>query len=157
MIEDLKNYHPLPASWFGGVRLELPPLRQEQQAKLMIGHDHFVKLAKPPQHFFEDPPLPPEELEPLPPSVTTAPLPTIGPQPGVHPQGPGVVPGPMGVGPPGPPMGHPPLDHHSLLLDGFKKEEKMDHMAAAAPPTGKLRLKLPVIRATDGDVRRQEA
>lgn len=118
--------------------MELPSLRQEQQAKLLIGHEHHLNTAKPLHYFYDDPPLPPEELEPLPPSVTAAPLPCIGPQPGVHPQAAGVVPGSMGVGPPGPQMGHPPLDHHTLLLEGFKKEEKMDHMTTAAPPAGEL-------------------
>ncbi|XP_071839285.1 mediator of RNA polymerase II transcription subunit 12-like protein isoform X3 [Apostichopus japonicus] len=66
MLELPKNQGPLSWSWFGGVRMERKPLQYHEQYRLSLFHSHYNQL--PDDHFFNPPPLPPDEEEvPLPP------------------------------------------------------------------------------------------
>ena len=67
LLEGHKNPAPLSWSWFGAVRVERKPLKYEEQHRLLLYHSH--NLVKPPEHYLEPPPLPPEDLEPPPEKV----------------------------------------------------------------------------------------
>lgn len=60
----MKNPAPLSWAWFGAVRLERRPLACEETHRLLRYHTH--NLQRPAAYYLEAPPLPPEDLEPLP-------------------------------------------------------------------------------------------
>lgn len=64
VLEGMKNPAPLSWAWFGAVRLERRPLACEDTHRLLKYHTH--NLQKPVSHYLEPPPLPPEDLEPVP-------------------------------------------------------------------------------------------
>ncbi|XP_049822887.1 mediator of RNA polymerase II transcription subunit 12 isoform X3 [Aethina tumida] len=64
ILEGMKNPAPLSWSWFGAVRLERKPLTCEDTHRLLKFHTH--NLQKPLSHYLDPPPLPPEDLEPIP-------------------------------------------------------------------------------------------
>ncbi|KAJ8951793.1 hypothetical protein NQ318_019766 [Aromia moschata] len=64
ILEGMKNPAPLSWAWFGAVRLERKPLAGEDTHRLLKYHTH--NLQKPLSHYLDPPPLPPEDLEPIP-------------------------------------------------------------------------------------------
>ncbi|XP_066254151.1 mediator of RNA polymerase II transcription subunit 12 isoform X3 [Euwallacea similis] len=64
ILEGMKNPPPLSWSWFGAVRLERKPLTGEETHRLLKFHTH--SLQKPRSYYLDPPPLPPEDLEPIP-------------------------------------------------------------------------------------------
>lgn len=65
LLEGHKNPAPLSWAWFGAVKMERRPLAYEETHRLLKYHTH--NLVKPRSYFYESLPLPPEELEPVPP------------------------------------------------------------------------------------------
>lgn len=64
ILEGMKNPAPLSWAWFGAVRLERKPLTCEDTHRLLKYHTH--NMQKPSSHYLDPPPLPPEDLEPIP-------------------------------------------------------------------------------------------
>lgn len=64
LLEGMKNPVPLSWTWFGAVRLERRPLACEDTHRLLKYHTH--NLQRPASHYLDPPPLPPEDLEPVP-------------------------------------------------------------------------------------------
>jgi mediator of RNA polymerase II transcription subunit 12 len=64
ILEGMKNPAPLSWAWFGAVRLERKPLSCEDTHRLLKYHTH--NLQRPASHYLDPPPLPPEDLEPVP-------------------------------------------------------------------------------------------
>lgn len=64
LLEGMKNPAPLSWAWFGAVRLERRPLACEETFRLLRFHTH--NLQRPASHYLDPPPLPPEDLEPIP-------------------------------------------------------------------------------------------
>lgn len=64
VLEGMKNPAPLSWAWFGAVRLERRPLTSEDTHRLLKYHTH--NLTRSPSYYLEPPPLPPEDLEPVP-------------------------------------------------------------------------------------------
>lgn len=64
LLEGMKNPAPLSWAWFGAVRLERRPLACEDTHRLLKYHTH--NLQRPASHYLDPPPLPPEDLEPVP-------------------------------------------------------------------------------------------
>lgn len=64
ILEGMKNPAPLSWAWFGAVRLERKPLTCEDNHRLLKYHTH--NLQRPASHYLDPPPLPPEDLEPIP-------------------------------------------------------------------------------------------
>lgn len=64
ILEGMKNPAPLSWAWFGAVRLERKPLTCEDTHRLLKYHTH--NLQRPASHYLDPPPLPPEDLEPIP-------------------------------------------------------------------------------------------
>ncbi|XP_071052506.1 mediator of RNA polymerase II transcription subunit 12 isoform X3 [Onthophagus taurus] len=64
VLEGMKNPAPLSWSWFGAVHIQRQPLACEETHRLLKYHTH--SLTKPSSYYLEPPPLPPEDLEPLP-------------------------------------------------------------------------------------------
>lgn len=64
ILEGMKNPAPLSWAWFGAVRLERKPLTGEDTHRLLKYHTH--NLQRPASHYLDPPPLPPEDLEPVP-------------------------------------------------------------------------------------------
>lgn len=60
----MKNPTPLSWAWFGAVRLERRPLSSEDTHRLLKYHTH--SLTRSPSYYLDPPPLPPEDLEPVP-------------------------------------------------------------------------------------------
>lgn len=55
---------PLSWAWFGAIRLERKPLTYEETHRLLKYHTH--NMQRPASHYLDPPPLPPEDLEPVP-------------------------------------------------------------------------------------------
>lgn len=64
LLEGHKNPAPLSWAWFGAVRLERKPLRQEEGHRLLLWHTHSLKKSS--NYYLDPPPLPPEDLDPCP-------------------------------------------------------------------------------------------
>lgn len=64
VLEGMKNPTPLSWAWFGAVRLERRPLSSEDTHRLLKYHTH--SLTRSPSYYLDPPPLPPEDLEPVP-------------------------------------------------------------------------------------------
>lgn len=64
LLEGMKNPAPLSWAWFGAVRLERKPLTYEETHRLLKYHTH--NMQRPASHYLDPPPLPPEDLEPVP-------------------------------------------------------------------------------------------
>lgn len=64
ILEGMKNPAPLSWAWFGAVRLERKPLTCEDNHRLLKYHTH--NLQRPVSTYLDPPPLPPEDLEPIP-------------------------------------------------------------------------------------------
>ncbi|XP_023221820.1 mediator of RNA polymerase II transcription subunit 12-like protein [Centruroides sculpturatus] len=64
LLEGHKNPAPLSWAWFGAVRLERKPLRQEEGHRLLLWHTHSLKKSS--SYYLDPPPLPPEDLDPCP-------------------------------------------------------------------------------------------
>ena len=64
LLEGHRNPAPLSWAWFASTRLERKPLKYEEAHRLLRFHRH--NLAKPLSYFLQPPPLPPEDLEPIP-------------------------------------------------------------------------------------------
>lgn len=107
ILEGMKNPAPLSWAWFGAVRLERKSLACEDTFRLLKFHTH--NLQKPSSHYLDPPPLPPEDLEPIPDkpadtptSVEQSPAGAIGKGRGKgqrKPRKPKPVPGPVHVNP----------------------------------------------------------
>lgn len=64
ILEGHKNPAPLSWSWFGAIRVERRPLWYQDAHRLLKFHTH--NLTKPASYYLDPPPLPPEDLEPVP-------------------------------------------------------------------------------------------
>ncbi|KAI0239093.1 hypothetical protein LSAT2_010158 [Lamellibrachia satsuma] len=64
ILEGHKNPAPLSLAWFGAIRQERKVLKYEEHFRMLLLHTH--SLMKPDSYFLEPPPLPPEELDPVP-------------------------------------------------------------------------------------------
>lgn len=64
LLEGMKSSAPLSWTWFGAVKLQRRPLPYEETHRLLKYHTH--NLTKPASYYLEPPPLPPEDLEPVP-------------------------------------------------------------------------------------------
>lgn len=64
VLEGMKNPAPLSWAWFGAVRLERRPLGCEDTHRILKYHTH--SLTRSPSYYLDPPPLPPEDLEPVP-------------------------------------------------------------------------------------------
>ena len=62
LLEGHKNPAPLSWAWFRAVRLERKPLTYQNAHKLLRYHTH--NQTRPPSHYLDPLPLPPEDLEP---------------------------------------------------------------------------------------------
>lgn len=83
LLEGQKNPAPLCWSWFGVVRHERKPLRCEEAVNALQWHSHSLK--KPTSYFLEAPPLPPEEVDPIPVTLSAPPVAVSLPPPEVKP------------------------------------------------------------------------
>ena len=64
ILEGHKNPAPLSWAWFGAIRIERKPLWYQDAHRLLKFHTHNV--TKPASYYLDPPPLPPEDLEPVP-------------------------------------------------------------------------------------------
>lgn len=64
VLEGHKNPAPISWSWFGAVRVERKPLWYQDTHRLLKYHTH--NLTKPASYYLDAPPLPPEDLDPVP-------------------------------------------------------------------------------------------
>ncbi|RXG58705.1 Mediator of RNA polymerase II transcription subunit 12 [Armadillidium vulgare] len=64
LLDGHRNPAPLSWIWFAATRLERKPLKYEECHRLQRFHTH--SMVKPFNYFLEPPPLPPEDLEPVP-------------------------------------------------------------------------------------------
>ncbi|XP_076043982.1 mediator complex subunit kohtalo isoform X2 [Oratosquilla oratoria] len=64
LLDGHRNPAPLSWAWFGATRLERKPLKYEEAHRLLRFHEH--SMSKPLSYYLEPPPLPPEDLEPVP-------------------------------------------------------------------------------------------
>ena len=62
VLEGHKNPAPISWAWFRAVKLERKPLTYQNAHKLLRYHTH--SQIRPPSHYLDPPPLPPEDLEP---------------------------------------------------------------------------------------------
>ncbi|KOX75481.1 Mediator of RNA polymerase II transcription subunit 12 [Melipona quadrifasciata] len=62
VLEGHKSPAPISWAWFRAVKLERKPLTYQNAHKLLRYHTH--SQIRPPSHYLDPPPLPPEDLEP---------------------------------------------------------------------------------------------